>query len=327
MTKTDTRDVKATVSQIHELEAAGCEIVRVAVPDEKAAKALRTVKKEISIPLIADIHFRYDLALKALEQGVDGLRINPGNIGGAKKVEAVVACARERGVPIRIGINSGSLEKGLLKKHGGPTPEALVESAVKAVRFFEKLKFVKAKISLKSSHVLDTVRAYRLVTKKLNYPLHLGITEAGSLFSGTVKSSVGIGILLAEGIGDTLRVSLTGHPVEEVRVGREILKALHLRELGPEIISCPTCGRCEMDIIRIVGEVERRLSTSSPSLTVAIMGCAANGPGEASKADVGIAGGRGTGVLFRKGKAVRKVKEEKLVECLIREVERLSSPS
>jgi (E)-4-hydroxy-3-methylbut-2-enyl-diphosphate synthase len=325
MTKTDTRDVAATVSQIHELEAAGCEVVRVAVPDEKAASVLGRIRQEISVPLVADIHFHHELALKALDQGVDGLRINPGNIGGRRKVEAVVGRAREKGAPIRIGVNSGSIEKGLLRKHGGPTPEAMAESALKAVRLFEKLNFFETKLSLKSSSILDTVKAYELVARKVDYPLHLGITESGSPFSGAIKSSIGVGILLAEGIGDTLRVSLTGHPVEEVRVGREILKAFHLRQFGPEIISCPTCGRCEIDLVRIAGEVERRLPQSGPSFTVAVMGCPVNGPGEARKADLGIAGGRGVGILFKEGKVVKKVREEELVDCLIGEVEKLIS--
>ena len=297
MTKTDTRNTGLTVRQIRRLEREGCEIVRVAVPDMEAARNLGSIRRGIGIPLVADIHFDYRLALEALRQGVDGLRINPGNIGGADRVKAVVEAARERSVPIRIGVNTGSLSKRILKAYKHPTPEAMVESALEHIRLLEKLGFFDIKVSLKSSDLLDTVRAYRLLHRRVNYPLHLGITAAGPTFSGTVKSSIGIGMLLAEGIGDTIRVSLTGSPVEEVRVGREILKALKLRPRGPEIISCPTCGRCRINLIGMAKAVERELATLPRDLTIAVMGCAVNGPGEAREADLGIAGGKGGGWL------------------------------
>ena len=319
MTKTDTRDTGLTVRQIRRLEREGCEIVRVAVPDMEAARNLGSIRRGIGIPLVADIHFDYRLALEALRQGVDGLRINPGNIGSAERVKAVVKAAGERKVPIRIGVNTGSLSKRILKAYGHPTPEAMVASAMEHIRLLEKLGFFDIKVSLKSSDLLDTVRAYRLLHRRVDYPLHLGITAAGPTFSGTVKSSIGIGMLLAEGIGDTIRVSLTGSPVEEVRVGREILKALKLRPRGPEIISCPTCGRCRIDLIGMAKAVERELATLPRDLTIAVMGCAVNGPGEAREADLGIAGGKGGGVLFKKGKLVKRLKEKDLVAALIKE--------
>ncbi len=323
MAKTDTRNTMQTVRQIRRLERAGCEIVRVAVPDREAARNLASIKRAISIPLVADIHFDYRLALEALRQGVDGLRINPGNIGGADRVKAVVEAARERGVPIRIGVNTGSLSKRILKAYKHPTPEAMVESALEHIRLLEKLRFYDIKVSLKSSDLLETVKAYRLLHRTVRYPLHLGITAAGPTFSGTVKSSIGIGMLLAEGIGDTIRVSLTGSPVDEVRVGREILKALKLRPRGPVIISCPTCGRCRIDLIGMAQTIERELAGLPRDLTIAVMGCVVNGPGEAREADLGIAGGKGSGLLFKKGRVVKRLKEQELVPALIREARSL----
>lgn len=323
MTKTDTRDAAATVDQILELQAAGCEIVRVAVPDEAAARRLGEIRSRTSLPLIADIHFDHRLALAALDAGVDGLRINPGNIGGERKVREVVRKAAAGSVPIRIGVNAGSLEKDLLHHYGHPIPEALVESALRHIRLLEQLDFNLIKVSLKASDVLSTVSAYRLMASRTTYPLHIGITEAGPWLRGTVKSSVGLGILLAEGIGDTIRVSLTAPPVEEVKVGRAILSALKLRTFGPEIISCPTCGRCELDLEPLVRALEARLAEVRNSFTVAVMGCAVNGPGEAREADIGIAGGKSSGVLFRKGKVIGKVSREALWERLLQEIEAL----
>jgi (E)-4-hydroxy-3-methylbut-2-enyl-diphosphate synthase len=324
MTNTDTRDVKATVNQILRLTEAGCEIARLAVPDKAAATALQQIKSKVRIPLIADIHFDHRLALTALDSGADALRINPGNIGSQKAVEKIVSAARGAQVPIRIGVNAGSLPKEILSKYGRPSPEAMVESAMKHVRLFEKLGFDQFKISLKSSHVMNTINAYELLSEKVNYPLHLGVTEAGTLISGTVKSAIGIGYLLARGIGDTFRVSLTRDPVEEVKVAYEILRALDLRHRGPEIISCPTCGRTEIDLFGLVEEVEKALSGVEASPKIAIMGCVVNGPGEAKEADIGIAGGRGQGILFKKGKVLRKVPEHRLAQVLIEEVKKLS---
>lgn len=308
MTNTDTRDVKATLEQIRSLHAAGCEIVRLAVPDITAASALATIKGASPIPIIADIHFDHRLALASLNAGVDALRINPGNIGSEAAVDAVVKSAALHGAPIRIGVNSGSVEKDVLNRHGGPTPEAMVESALGHVRILEKHKFYDIKISIKSSSVKDTVAAYRLLARQCDYPLHIGITEAGTLLRGAVKSSVGLGMLLADGIGDTMRVSLTHDPVREVEVAWEILRSLGLRERGPEIISCPTCGRTEIDLIGLAEAVEELLLPVKESFSVAVMGCVVNGPGEAREADLGIAGGRGKAVLFRKGEKVRSVK-------------------
>jgi len=323
MTKTDTRDVSATVSQIRRLEKAGCEAVRSAVLNEDAAKALKQIRKKISIPLIADVHFDHKLALEAIKSGVDGLRINPGNIGSSIKVKEVVAAARERNIPIRIGVNAGSLEKDLLRKYRHPTAKALVASAARHIRILEDLRFRAIKVSLKASDVMKTVEAYRLFAETYRYPLHIGISEAGPAFSGTVKSAVGLGILLSEGIGDTIRVSLTADPVEEVKVAREILKALHLRQTGPELISCPTCGRCQINIRGIVEKVEAGLLDIKKPLKVAVMGCVVNGPGEAREADIGIAGGRGMGILFRNGKVVRTLKERELFSTLMKEVKKL----
>jgi (E)-4-hydroxy-3-methylbut-2-enyl-diphosphate synthase len=323
MTKTDTRDIGKTVRQIRLLEEAGCEIIRVAIVDEEAARAVAEIKKRIRIPLVADIHFHSHLALRAIESGADGLRINPGNIGGRDRLRPIVTAARNRSVPIRIGVNSGSLEKDLLKRFGGATPEAMVSSALRTIEWMEDLGFHLIKISLKASDVLRTVEAYRLFSKKSDYPLHLGVTEAGKGSAAIVKSSLGIGLLLSEGIGDTLRVSLTGDPVEEVRVGYGILRALDIRKRGVEIISCPTCGRCEIDLACFVERVERGVRKISTPLSVALMGCVVNGPGEAKEADIGIAGGKGAGVLFKKGKVVRRLKEKDFVSVLLNETQKM----
>ncbi len=323
MTNTDTRNVSETAAQIERLADAGCEIVRLAIPDEAAVKAFGEIKQKVKVPLIADIHFDHRLALGVLKAGADGLRINPGNIGGSEAVKRVVRAARERKVPIRIGVNAGSLHRDVLKQFGGPTPEAMVESAMAHVALLEDLDFPHIKISLKSSDVRNTIAAYELLSERVDYPLHLGVTEAGTLISGTVKSTMGIGFLLAQGIGDTFRVSLTRDPVEEVRVAWEILRCLGLRSRGPEIISCPTCGRCEIDLFSLVDEVERAVSGIKASPKVAIMGCVVNGPGEAREADVGVAGGRGQGILFKKGEVVRKIPENQLAEVLIHEVRQL----
>ncbi len=320
MTNTDTQDVEATIAQAHKLEAAGCEVIRVAVPNVMAASMLGSIKSGLSVPLVADIHFDHRLALRALEEGVDGLRINPGNIGSAEKVRAVVEAAREKVAPIRIGVNAGSLEKDLLEKYGHATPEAMVESVMRHVKILEEMDFHDIIISLKASDVLRTIDAYRLIANQVDYPLHLGVTEAGTAFTGTIKSAVALGVLLAEGIGDTIRVSLTADPVREVRAGYEILKSLGLRSYGPTVISCPTCGRCKIDLIRIAQEVEARVSDIKEPLKIAVMGCVVNGPGEAREADIGIAGGKGKGILFKKGAKIRSIPEEKLVEELLQEV-------
>lgn len=323
MCSTDTRDISGTIAQIKVLADVGCEIVRCAVPDMDAACALAQIKKMSPIPVVADIHFDYKLALQVLEGGIDGLRLNPGNIGEKWKVAEIVASAAERKVPVRIGVNAGSLEKELLLRYGHPTAEAMVESALGHIRILEDLQYQEIKVSLKASDVMKTVAAYRLFSQQSDYPLHIGITEAGTLFSGTVKSSVGLGILLADGIGDTMRVSLTGEPKDEVRVGYDILKAVGLRQRGVNFISCPTCGRCQIDLIRVAEEVEKRLQGVDKKITVAVMGCAVNGPGEAREADVGIAGGRGEGLVFRHGEIVRKVPEEQLAEALLEEISKL----
>ncbi len=320
MTNTPTQDIAATVAQIQRLQDAGCEIVRVAVPDQEAASAVAAIKKQINIPLIADIHFDYRLAIAAAAAGADGLRLNPGNIGGIKKVKAVVDCARDNQIPIRIGVNSGSLEKDILKKYNGVTPAGMVESGMRHVEMLRSLDFDQIKISLKASDVPRTLEAYRLLSAKTDLPLHVGVTEAGALYPGIVKSALGIGMLLAEGIGDTIRVSLTRDPVEEVRVGFEILKALDIRRRGPEIIACPTCGRCKIELFDIVERVEKALMTTAEPIKIAIMGCVVNGPGEAKEVDIGIAGGDGTGVLFRKGKVLKKFSQDKLVDVLLAEV-------
>ncbi|MCG0275026.1 MAG: flavodoxin-dependent (E)-4-hydroxy-3-methylbut-2-enyl-diphosphate synthase [Thermosediminibacteraceae bacterium] len=320
MTNTKTHDVKATVNQILALEEAGCDIVRVAVPDMEAAKAIAEIKKNIHIPLVADIHFDYRLALEAIKNGADKVRINPGNIGGLERIKKVVKAARERNIPIRIGVNSGSLEKDILEKYGSPSAEALVESALRHVNILEGLDFNDIIISIKSSDVLTTVKAYEMLAKKVDYPFHLGVTEAGTIFSGTIKSAIGLGILLYEGIGDTIRVSLTGDPVEEVRVGKEILKSLNLIESGVNLISCPTCGRCQINLIGIAREVEKKLTGIKEPITVAVMGCIVNGPGEAREADIGIAGGNGKVAVFKKGRIFKTVPESEAVDVLISEI-------
>jgi (E)-4-hydroxy-3-methylbut-2-enyl-diphosphate synthase len=323
MTKTDTRDIRATVAQIRRLEKAGCEIARVAVVDEEAAQAISEIKKKIHIPLIADIHFHHHLAMLAMKSGSDGLRINPGNIGGRGRLKTIVREARERSIPIRIGVNSGSVEKDLLKQFKGATPEAMVMSAFRFIEWMEDFGFHQIKVSLKASDVPRTFEAYRLFSKQSDYPLHVGVTEAGRGTGALVKSSIGIGLLLNEGVGDTIRVSLTGDPVEEVVVGYEILRALKLRQHGVEIISCPTCGRCEIDVAGIVRQVERKVRTVTYPLTVAIMGCVVNGPGEAREADLGIAGGKGVGVLFRRGEIVKKIREKDFSDVLLREIRKM----
>jgi (E)-4-hydroxy-3-methylbut-2-enyl-diphosphate synthase len=323
MTKTDTRDVSATVSQIKKLQAAGCEAVRAAVLNAEAADAVRHIKKKIKIPLIADIHFDHKLALAVIENGVDGLRINPGNIGSILKVREVVSAAKDKGIPIRIGVNAGSLEKDLLRRYKRPTARALVESAGRHIKILEDLKFRAIKVSLKASDVIKTVEAYRLFSEKFRYPVHIGISEAGPAWSGTIKSAVGLGMLLSEGIGDTMRVSLTADPVDEVKVAYEILKSLHLRQMGPELISCPTCGRCQIDIRGIVEKVEENMAGIKKPLKVAVMGCVVNGPGEAREADIGIAGGKGMGILFKHGKVVRTLKERELFSTLMKEIKKM----
>ena len=324
MTNTDTRDVEATLGQIKRLHDAGCEIVRVAVPDETAARAMRAIHDASPIPVIADIHFDYRLALIALEAGLEGLRINPGNIGERKNVEMVVDAAKAQGAVIRVGVNSGSVEKRLLEQYGGPTPQAMVESALGHVRILEEHGFYDTKISIKSSSVLNTIECYRLLSQRCDYPLHLGVTEAGGVLRGAIKSSVGMGVLLSEGIGDTLRVSLTAAPEEEMTVAWELLRALGLRQRGPEIISCPTCGRTEIDLIGLAQEVERRLRTENAPIKVAVMGCVVNGPGEAREADLGMAGGRDKGIIFRKGEVIRSVRgQETLLAAFMEELDKL----
>lgn len=322
MTKTDTADVESTVRQIHSLEKIGCEIIRVAVPDMAAARSLGRIKKGINIPLIADIHFDWRLALEAVKQGADGLRINPGNIGAQWKIKEVVSAAKERKLPIRIGVNAGSLEKDILKKYKHPVPEAPVESAGRNIDVLENMGFNFIKVSLKASDVLTTIDAYRLFSKKYRYPLHIGISEAGPPSQGIIKSSVGLGILLNEGIGDTIRVSLTSEPEEEVRVAYAILGSLKLRQRGINIISCPTCGRTKIDLKKLVHKVEQHVKNINKPITLAVMGCVVNGPGEAKEADFGIAGGKGRGILFRKGEIIKSVKEEELLDCLIEELQK-----
>lgn len=321
MTTTDTRDVEATIKQIEALADAGCQIVRLAVVDEQAAHAIKEIKKRSPLPLVADIHFDYKLALIALESGIDKIRINPGNIGSREKVKMVVEACKARNVPIRIGVNSGSIEKEILEKYGHPTPEALVESALKHIEILEELDFYDIIVSLKASNVPMMIKTYNLMSGKRNYPLHVGVTEAGTIFSGSIKSSVGIGTVLSTGIGDTIRVSLTGDPTEEIKVAKEILKSLEIRTDEPEIISCPTCGRAQIDLIGLANRVEGILQKIGQPLKVAVMGCAVNGPGEAREADVGVAGGNGEGLIFRNGKIVRKIKEDELFEELMKEIE------
>jgi len=320
MTKTDTRDVRATVRQIRGLERAGCEIIRLAVPDMDAAKALGEIRRSVPIAMVADIHFDWRLALEAVRQGVHGLRINPGNIGAKWKVREVVAALRDAGIPLRVGVNAGSLEKDILRKYGHPVPEALVESAARQAAVLEEMGYGNIKVSLKASSALSTVEAYRLFSRKYDYPLHVGVSEAGPPFEGLIKSSVGIGILLSEGIGDTVRVSLTAPPAQEVRAAYGILRSLGIRQRGVDIISCPTCGRTCVDLAGLVSEVARRLKGVDEPMTVAVMGCSVNGPGEAREADFGIASGKGSGLVFRRGKVVERVDERGLVDALLREI-------
>jgi len=326
MTKTDTRDVGATVQQIWDLEAAGCEIVRCAVPVREAAEQLGAIKKKIRIPLVADIHFNYKLALIAVEQGVDGLRLNPGNIGARKYVEEVVRAASERQIPIRIGVNAGSLEKDLLQKYDGPTAEGMVESGLRHIHILEDVGFNEIKISLKASDPLMMIEAYRMLAGKVDYPFHLGVTEAGTPTVGTIKSAVGLGTLLADGIGDTIRVSLAADPVEEVRVGIEILKALKIRKEGMTFVACPSCGRADVDLVGLAKAVEERmLPYSNLNIHVAVMGCEVNGPGEARAADLGVAGGKGIGLIFKRGEIIRKVPETQIVDALMEEVKKFAA--
>jgi (E)-4-hydroxy-3-methylbut-2-enyl-diphosphate synthase len=324
MTSSDTRDIKATVGQIIELEEVGCEVVRVAVPDEAAAVAIHEIRDRIHIPLIADIHFSHQLALTAMRHGADGIRINPGNIS-QDGIRKIVRMARENSKAIRIGINAGSLEKEIAGRHGGPTAEALVESALRNVHLVEEMGFDAIKLSLKSSDVATTIDAYRLISEQTDYPLHLGVTEAGTHVQAAIKSSIGIGILLYEGIGDTIRVSVTGRPVQEIGVAYGILRALNIRNVGPDIISCPTCGRCEIDLVGLAGRLEEELKGMKVPLKIALMGCVVNGPGEAAEADIGIAGGRGVGMLFKKGKIVKKIREEEFIPVLMKEIRQMAN--
>ncbi|MCX5837605.1 MAG: flavodoxin-dependent (E)-4-hydroxy-3-methylbut-2-enyl-diphosphate synthase [Deltaproteobacteria bacterium] len=322
MTSCDTRDAGATVEQIHALEEAGCEIVRVAVPDEAAAIAIHQIRSRIHIPLIADIHFQYPLALLAMNHGADGIRINPGNIP-AEGIRKIVSVAKANRKVIRIGINAGSLEKEIAGRHGGPTAEALVESALKNIRILEEMDFDAIKLSLKSSDVTTMIAAYRSISEKTDYPLHLGVTEAGTLVQAAIKSALGIGILLHEGIGDTIRVSVTGNPVPEIGLAYGILRALNIRNVGPDIVSCPTCGRCEIDLAGLAEQVERELQGMKTPMKIALMGCVVNGPGEAAEADIGIAGGKGAGMLFRKGKVMRRIREKEFVPVLLEEIRKM----
>lgn len=323
MTTAYTADVEKTVAQIKALEAAGCDIVRVAIPDEDSARAVYDIKNQISIPLVADIHFDWRLALTCMERGVDKIRINPGNIGGEDRAKAVCQEAKRRNIPIRIGVNGGSLEKEILEKYGEATPEAMVESALGHVKILEKYDFYDTVISIKSSDVKKTIEAYRLAREKFEYPLHIGVTEAGTYKSGIIKSAIGIGSLLADGIGETIRVSLTDDPVKEVEAGRLILKSLGLMDGGVEVVSCPTCARCKIDLIPIAKRVNEALENCDKNLKVAVMGCVVNGPGEAKDADIGIAGGDGCAVLFKKGEILGKIPEDKIVEILLGEIEKM----
>ena len=323
MTNTDTRDVEATLKQIRELYNAGCEIIRCTVPDVEAAEAIKEIVKQSPIPVVAGIHFDYRLALKVVENGISAVRINPGNIGSIERVRMVAEACKAKNIPIRIGVNSGSLEKEILERDGKPTAKGLVESALAHVKILEAVDFHDIVISIKSSDVKMMIDAYRLMSEKVDYPLHLGVTESGTPFRGTIKSSIGIGTLLAEGIGDTIRVSLTSDPIEEIKVAKEMLKALGLREGGLEFVSCPTCGRTQIKLIEIANEVERRLEGINKDIKVAVMGCIVNGPGEAREADIGIAGGKGEGIIFKKGEVIKKCKEEDLIEELMKEIELL----
>lgn len=321
MTNTKTEDVKATIEQIHRLEAAGCEIIRCTVPTREAALALKEIKSNISIPLVADIHFDYNMAIMAMENGADKIRINPGNIGGQDKIRMVVDCAKERNIPIRVGVNSGSLEKEIIEKYGRVTAEGIVESAIDKVRIIEQFNYDNIVVSIKSSDVLMCVKAHELLAKDCIYPLHVGITESGTVFSGNIKSSVGLGIILNQGIGDTIRVSLTGDPVEEIKTAKLILKTLGLRKGGIEVVSCPTCGRTQIDLIGLAGKVEELVQNYDLDIKVAVMGCVVNGPGEAKEADLGIAGGIGEGLLIKKGEIIKKVPEAELLNTLKEELD------
>ncbi|HAB94161.1 MAG TPA: 4-hydroxy-3-methylbut-2-en-1-yl diphosphate synthase [Lachnospiraceae bacterium] len=323
MTNTPTEDVEATVSQIHRLEQAGCEIIRCTVPNPDAAAAIGRIKKEISIPLVADVHFDYRMAIAAIENGADKIRINPGNIGGKARIEEVVRCARERQIPIRVGVNSGSLEKELVARYGGVTAEALVESALDKVGMIEDCGYDQIVISIKSSDVLMCIRAHEILAEKSHYPLHVGITEAGTLMSGNIKSAVGLGVILYQGIGDTIRVSLTGDPVEEIKSARQILRTLGLRKGGIDVVSCPTCGRTKIDLIGLANQVETMVQNYPLNIKVAVMGCAVNGPGEAREADLGIAGGIGEGLLMKRGEIIRKMPEGELLDALKQELDKM----
>jgi len=323
MTNTDTTNISDTISQIHKMEKEGCELVRVAVPDLESCYSLPLIKKEINIPLVADIHYDYKLALKSIELGVDGLRINPGNIRNNEKIKLIIKSAKKRDLPIRVGINSGSLDKSILKIYKKVTPKALIESAVYVIKILDELNYHNIIFSIKSTDVINTIEANKIFSSKYDYPLHLGITEAGLPFQGMIKSSVGIGSLLFQGIGDTIRVSLTGDPVEEIKVGYEILKALHLRQRGPNIISCPTCGRCKVDLNKIVMKLQRKIKNTNNTLTIAVMGCMVNGPGEAKEADIGVAFDKNDGILFKKGKIITKCSDKVIIKRLLKEIENM----
>ncbi len=325
MTTTKTENINETVSQIKELEVAGCEIIRVACLDQADVDAIKEIKKQINIPLVADIHFNYKYAIDAIANGIDKIRINPGNIGDESRIKEVVIAANEKNIPIRIGVNAGSLEKHILEKYKYPTADGMVESALYHIKLLEKFNFTNIALSLKSSNVAMAIEAYEKISNLVNYPLHIGITESGTLFSGTIKSSIGLGILLNQGIGDTLRVSLSANPVEEIKVAKEILKTFGLVNNMPTLISCPTCGRCRIDLFKVASEIEEYLETVKVDLKVAVMGCAVNGPGEAREADIGIAGGIGEAILFKKGKIVRKIKEDRLILELKEEIEKIIS--
>lgn len=323
MTTSDTRDPQATIDQILALEEVGCDIVRIAVPDLTAAKAIGAIKAATNIPIVADIHFNYRLALEAVEQGIDAIRINPGNIGDIDRTKAVVDACKAQNIPIRIGVNGGSLEKSILEKYGHASPEAMVESALGHIKILEDLDFHDIVISLKNSDIRKSVEAYRLMSEKVDYPLHLGITESGGVEKGTIKSSIGVGSLLVDGIGDTIRISLTGDPREEIKVGKQILRSIGLLNDKIKIVSCPTCGRCNIDLIKFAGQIEKEIEDIEKDITVAVMGCAVNGPGEAREADIGVAGGDGMGLLFKKGEIVKRIPEDEIVSTLLEEIDKL----
>lgn len=323
MCNTDTRDAKKTIEQINKLANEGCEIVRVAVPDMEACEAIKDIKKGIKIPLVADIHFDYRLALKAIENGIDKIRINPGNIGDEYRIKQVITKAKERNIPLRIGVNSGSLEKDILAKYGEVIPRGMIESALRHVKIVEKYDYNNIVVSIKASNVPFSIETYSILSNEIDYPLHLGITEAGTVWTGAIKSSVGIGAILSMGIGDTIRVSLTGDPLEEIKTAKEILKSLNIRKFGVEFVSCPTCGRTEVDLISIANKVENECKKINKNIKVAVMGCVVNGPGEAKEADIGIAGGKGYGLIFKKGEIVKKVHESVLIDELLKLIDEL----